>query len=270
MSISTPILCFIVPVCNKNGTISILLLSQMTVHDTSPLLWTARQRNPLGRNKSWGVDVSCILYAIISCSSIYRALTRIPVASVQHLVATWCDEWYRVHKFAELAAKLVFVFDGRDCGLKRLRRLQRATARTRWRQKAAEARIWQELDKANSNLVRVNGHVLHAFCEWARNKLKQGTYCLFGSPFEADAQLASLEDAGFIDGILSEDSDLFFYETTRNLYSGFNTRSTKKYRTIINRTTADPYFSKLSGHSLRALASFCGTDYLDHLKGVGT
>lgn len=242
----------------------------MTIHDTSPLLWTARQRNPLRRNKSWGVDVSCILYAIISCSNIYRALTRTPIASVQHLVATWCDEWYRVHKFEELQAKLVFVFDGRDCGIKKIRRLQRAAATTRWKQKAAEATTWKELDKANSNLVRVNGHVLHAFCEWARTRLKKGDYCLFGSPFEADAQLSSLEHDGFTDGSLTEDSDVFFYESTRNMYSGFNTRSTKKYRTIINRTTADPYFTHLSGHSLRSLTSFCGSDYVDHLKGVGT
>ena len=168
-----------------------------------------------------------------------------------------------------LGAKLVFVFDGRDCGLKRIRRLQRATATARWKQKLAEATTWKELDKANSNLARVNGHVLHAFCEWARNKLKKGMYCLLGSPFEADAQFSALEHDGFTDDTLTEDSDVFFYERTRNMYSGFSTRSTKKYRTIINRTTVDPYLSNLCGHSLRALTSFCDTDYVDHLKGVG-
>ena len=200
----------------------------MTIHGIPKYLWTPYlTRNPLRSGKSYGVDVSCMLYAIISCACIYRALTRKPEASVQHLVATWCDEWYRVHKFEELNAKLAFVFDGRDCDLKRLRRKQRREARRRWRQARNDATTWQEMDKANSNLVRVNGHVLHAFCEWARNKLEPGKYCLFGSPFEADAQLVWLEKHGFIDGILTEDSDLFFYEGAKNLYSGFNTRSTK-------------------------------------------
>ena len=72
-----------------------------------------------------------MLYAMISCASIYRALTRVPEASVQHLVATWCDEWYRVHKFEELDTKLVFVFDGSDRDLKRLRRKLRRETRSR-------------------------------------------------------------------------------------------------------------------------------------------
>ena len=78
-----------------------------------------------------------------------------------------------------------------------------------------------------------------------------------------------LEKDGFTDGTLSEDSDLFFYEGSKNLYSGFNTRSTSRYRCVVNRETADAGLAELSGHQLRACASFCGTDYIDHLAGVG-
>lgn len=162
-----------------------------------------------------------------------------------------------------------FVFDGYDCGIKTLRRKQRVADTAKWKAAAADSQTWKELDKANARLVRVNGHVVHAFCDWARNSIEEEKFCLLGSPFEADAQLINLEQHGFTDGTLSEDSDCYFYESSVNIYSGFNTRSTRKYRTIINRTTLNPYFSDLEGHSLRALASFCGSDYMDHLKGVG-
>ena len=61
-------------------------------------------------------------------------------------------------------------------------------------------------------------------------------FCLFGAPFETDAQLVVFEKDGYTDGSLTEDGDVYFYEGACNLYSGFNTRSTRKYRTIINRT----------------------------------
>ena len=215
---------------------SIFLHKGMTINGAPPHLWTPRDGNPLRHGKTYGVDVSMILYAMIYCANIYRCLSRTPPASVQHLVATWCDEWYRVHQFESKGIKLVFVFDGRDCRLKRLRRLQRDEDTRKWQSVAAGARTWQELDKANAKLVRVNGHVVHAFCEWARSKIAEDKFCLFGAPFEADVQLVVLEKDGYTDGSLTEDGDVYFYEGACNLYSGFNTRSTRKYRTIINRT----------------------------------
>ena len=97
---------------------------------------------------------------------------------------------------------------------------------------------------------RVNGHMIRAFCDWVKARIKKGYFVLLGSPFEADAQLAKLEIDGFTDGTLSEDSDVFFYAGTQNIYSGFNTRGTNSYRTIINRATADPCFGELRVHSL--------------------
>ena len=239
------------------------------VHNASPLLWQAEDSNPLQVGGVYGMDVMTILYAILACTSVYRCLQRLPVASVQNVVAAWLDDWYLVHKFAELSIKLLFVFDGHELGLKRTRREQRRRSKRRWLNERSQARTWQEYDKANAKLVRVNGHLIKAFCDWVRGRLKPQTYCLFGAPFEADAQLAYLEHAGFTIGTLSIDSDILFYETSRNIFCGFNTRSTKKYRSIKDRQTIDPYFSSLRGEALRTLSSFMGTDYIDHLRGIG-
>ena len=241
----------------------------MGVHDVSPLLWHKSNENPLQAGGVFGVDVSTMLYAILACVGVYRCLQRDPVASVQHVVAAFMDEWYNVHAFARLTIKLVFVFDGWELGLKRKRRAIREVMKRRLEAKLAGATTWQEYDKVSAKLARVNGHLVKAFCDWARDKLSPLSFCLFGAPFEADAQLVFLEAHGFTNGTLSIDSDIFFYEGSENIYSGFSTRSTKKYRSIVNRKTVDPYIASLSGEKLRTLSSFMGTDYIDHLRGVG-
>ena len=139
----------------------------------------------------------------------------------------------------------------------------------RWQAAAASAETWQEYDKAMVKLARVDGNLIKAFCDWVRSKLSRSRYSLFGAPFEADAQLVYFERIGLTDGTLSNDTDIYFYEESSNIYSGFNTRSKRKYRSIVRRQTSDTYFSSLRGEALRALGCFMGTDYLDHLQGIG-
>ena len=146
----------------------------MGVHKLAPFLYKKRDRNPLHRNGVYGVDVSCILYAIISCASVSRRLTRRPIVSVKAVVATWCDEWLRAHKFVQMGIKLVFVFDGVDNALKKLRRINARKEREKWERTAANATTWQEVDKANGHLARVIGHVVRAFLDWAKSTLQPG------------------------------------------------------------------------------------------------
>ena len=162
------------------------------------------------------------------------------------------------------------MFDGHELGLKKKRRKLRREYRRRWREKAQTSTTWVEYDAAMAKLTRVDGHVVRAFCDWARTRLPERSFRLFGDPFEADAQLAYLENTGFTNGTLSNDSDIYFYEGSKNIFSGFNTRSIRKYRSIIDRKTVDPYFAAQSGESLRMLSAFMGTDYIESLQGVGS
>ena len=172
----------------------------MGVHKASPLLWKQNTTNPLQPGGTYGVDVSCMLYGILSSQEIYRNLSRDPVASVKHLTASWLDDWYKVHRFEQLGTKFVFVFDGHELGLKVQRRELRREQARRWRAVAAGAQTWQDYDKAMSKLARVNGHLIRAFCDWVRFKLPRTNYCLFGAPFEADTQLVYFERLGLTDG----------------------------------------------------------------------
>ena len=104
----------------------------MGVHKASPLLWKQDSTNPLQPGGTYGVDVSCMLYryGILISNEIYRNLSRDSVASVKDLTASWLDDWYKVHRFASLNIKFVFVFDGHELGLKVQRsQLRREQAR---------------------------------------------------------------------------------------------------------------------------------------------
>mmetsp|Transcript_18310 Transcript_18310/g.34016 ORF Transcript_18310/g.34016 Transcript_18310/m.34016 type:complete len:358 (-) Transcript_18310:114-1187(-) len=85
------------------------------------------------------------------------------------------------------------------------------------------------------------------------------------SPSEAEAQCAALEELGLVDGVVTEDSDIFVFGG-RKVYKNFFDE--KKY--------VEAYFAKdierdlaLKKHQLVALAMLLGGDYTDGVKGVG-
>jgi hypothetical protein len=85
------------------------------------------------------------------------------------------------------------------------------------------------------------------------------------SPSEAEAQCAALEELGLVDGVVTEDSDIFVFGG-RKVYKNFFNE--QKY--------VEAYFAKdierdlaLKKHQLVALAMLLGGDYTDGVKGVG-
>jgi DNA excision repair protein ERCC-5 len=85
------------------------------------------------------------------------------------------------------------------------------------------------------------------------------------SPSEAEAQCAALEELGLVDGIVTEDSDIFIFGG-KKVYKNFFDE--KQY--------VEAYFARdierdlaLKRHQLVALAMLLGGDYTDGVKGVG-
>ena len=85
------------------------------------------------------------------------------------------------------------------------------------------------------------------------------------SPSEAEAQCAALEELGLVDGIVTEDSDIFVFGG-KKVYKNFFDE--KQY--------VEAYFARdierdlaLKRHQLVALAMLLGGDYTDGVKGVG-
>ena len=86
------------------------------------------------------------------------------------------------------------------------------------------------------------------------------------APYEADAQLRSLEEQGITIGSLSSDGDLAFLgRSNATVHSGFSTRSTKNYRSIIGGKCRLREYEGLTASQRAVLAGFHGTDYLGKL-----
>ena len=87
------------------------------------------------------------------------------------------------------------------------------------------------------------------------------------SPSEAEAQCAALEELGLVDGVVTEDSDIFVFGGPNN----------KVYKNFFNENKyVEAYYAKdlqgslgLKKHQLVALAMLLGGDYTDGVKGVG-
>ncbi|KAL7459546.1 hypothetical protein ACHAWC_011341 [Mediolabrus comicus] len=85
------------------------------------------------------------------------------------------------------------------------------------------------------------------------------------SPSEAEAQCAALEELGLVDGIVTEDSDVFVFGG-RKVYKNF----------FNEQKFVEAYYAKdikkdlaLGRNQLVALAMLLGGDYTDGVKGVG-
>jgi 5'-3' exonuclease len=93
---------------------------------------------------------------------------------------------------------------------------------------------------------------------------------LFGIPYieapsEAEAQCAVLESLGLVDGIVTEDSDVFVFGG-KTVYK--NIFEEQKYAEVYNAADAEREM-KLGRNSMVALAMLLGGDYTEGAKGVG-
>ncbi|PVF94800.1 hypothetical protein CPB86DRAFT_712468, partial [Serendipita vermifera] len=90
------------------------------------------------------------------------------------------------------------------------------------------------------------------------------------APYEADAQLAHLEQAGIVDGILTEDSDLLVFGC-RNVY--FKLDATAYTLTHISRSdfasNKNLNLTLWTDKEFRHMAMLSRCDYLARLEGVG-
>ena len=85
------------------------------------------------------------------------------------------------------------------------------------------------------------------------------------SPSEAEAQCVALEELGLVDGIVTEDSDVFVFGG-KNIYK--NIFDDKKYVEIYLATDAERELA-LAKNDMIALAMLLGGDYTEGVKGVG-
>lgn len=99
-------------------------------------------------------------------------------------------------------------------------------------------------------------------------KAKYNVICII-SPYEADAQLAYLSRIGFIDAIITEDSDLLCFGAKKVLYKFNNKGFLKEIELNDWRKCKEFDFKEWTFEQFLSLCILSGCDYLPSLKNIG-
>ena len=89
---------------------------------------------------------------------------------------------------------------------------------------------------------------------------------IFGSPFEADAQVSHLVRLGLCDVAGSTDSDIYTFGCPLTLY-GHLTTSKKVGAMVRPGKTCSPEINSMTPQEVVWMTCLCGCDYIDNLHG---
>ena len=155
-------------------------------------------------------------------------------------------------------------------------------------------------------MTSVGGDALYQVQQWIQESGRQDRILLFGAPYEADAQLVQLErqvcpafaphrspwfplsppthqsahpdiqspahvcpnTQGIVDGILTTDADVFFLGG-QNIHGGYETRASRKYRSILKGISPFKELNELSTAQRATLSCFAGAQICLWLCSMG-
>ncbi|KAL1454948.1 hypothetical protein WDU94_009076 [Cyamophila willieti] len=184
-----------------------------------------------------------------------------------------CDMYVKycmkyVNMLLSFNIKIVMVFDGRHLPAKEATEEDRRKKRNSHKAKAAELLILDRGNEAHSHL-RQSVDVTH---KMALNLIKACRSVGVDSivaPFEADAQLAYLNIAGFVDYVITEDSDLLVFGAKKTVYK----MDLCGTCCLIDRERIPAALrvpqKKYSDAKFRYMCILSGSDYWTGLKGIG-
>uniref|UniRef100_A0A8D8TN02 Exonuclease 1 n=1 Tax=Cacopsylla melanoneura TaxID=428564 RepID=A0A8D8TN02_9HEMI len=164
--------------------------------------------------------------------------------------------------------KIVMVFDGRHLPAKEATEEDRRKKRNSHKAKAAELLILDRGNEAHSHL-RQSVDVTHKMASNLIKACRSAGVDSIVAPFEADAQLAYLNMAGYVDYVITEDSDLLVFGAKKTVYK-LDLAGTC---CIIDRERIPAALrvpeKKYSDAKFRYMCILSGSDYWTGLKGIG-
>ena len=162
---------------------------------------------------------------------------------------------------------ITIVFDGAPLPSKEGTEVERARTRADALAKALEYEELGERSLAQSHFARALDVTPHMAFEVSEALKAEGVNIVV-APYEADAQLGYLSRNGFVDIVISEDSDLILFGCKRLLYKlDFKTEIGKEL--LCDDVFAVSGFSRLSRESFLLTAILAGCDYLPSVASVG-
>jgi len=170
----------------------------------------------------------------------------------------------RIETFVKHEIIPVVIFDGSPLPSKKITNDQRKSERTAALEKAMalesqgmSAESYSYFQKS----VEINSRIVYT---WIR-ELQKANIEYYVAPYEADAQLAYLCRTGYIDCVLTEDSDLLVYQTPLVLYKyddSTNNVSSIEFQDVLNHL-------ELTAEQFITMCILSGCDYVEHISQMG-
>lgn len=157
----------------------------------------------------------------------------------------------------------IFVFDGDYLSSKEKTFVERRESREKARQEVENCLKQKDFTRAKELMkrcVQITAGIINSIIQMLKiNKIE-----FFISPYEADAQLYYLQKIGYINHIMTEDSDLIIYGAENVLYKYSGSR-VDEYDSRLLHLCKDKFFAQ----NILDICILSGCDYLDSIRGVG-
>lgn len=169
----------------------------------------------------------------------------------------------KVKNLQEYGIKPLFVFDGDFLPSKEKTFIERKEAKEKARKEVESCIKRNDMVRARELMKRcvsVTPAILNSIIQILR--INNIEYII--SPYESDAQLYYLQRSGYIEYILTEDSDLIIYGCTKILYKLSGNR-VEEFDSKLLPSCKDQFFAK----NILDICILSGCDYLNSIRGVG-
>ncbi|EAY14196.1 XPG I-region family protein [Trichomonas vaginalis G3] len=169
----------------------------------------------------------------------------------------------KVNGIINCGIKPIIIFDGQNLPSKQITTEKRKQERE---QALEKARYFEQIGnnaeafKNYQKAVAITPETVHTWIQ----ELQRNAVEYFVAPYEADAQLVYLAKSGYVDAVLSEDSDLIAYQCPTTLLKFDDTYHVLQidFQNVL----------KLIGLPADTFTSLCilaGCDYIDHIDKLG-
>ena len=157
----------------------------------------------------------------------------------------------------------IIVFDGHFLPSKSLTNQKRREKRHENLLKAHEFTQLGQYDFAHQYYLKAIEILPETVHTWIK-ELRRARIEYFVAPYEADAQLAYLAQIGYVDAVLTEDSDLLAYGCPITLFKmdEMSNVCMIKYENVLTHLSVTSLQFKL-------ICALAGCDYIEHIKGIG-
>lgn len=230
----------------------------MGIHGLFPLLSPVGKTIHLTEYKNKRIAVDAFVW-------MHKAAFRYPVEINKDPEAKFLLPYLmsRVNGLIKCGVKPVIVFDGQLLPSKqkttdkrrqdRIEALEKATLYENQGNKSEALKYYQRA-------VTISQESVHTFV----HELQKNGVEYIVAPFEADAQLAFLAKSGYVDAVLTEDTDLVAYQCPVTLFKFDDTYHCVqiKFDDVIENL-------KLTADQFTALCILSGCDYTDHIGKMG-